>query len=221
MKKSFGEVIIGLIIIFIGTGFLLDALNIADFSSMLANWWPMFVVLVGLVSLMSNPRVFVWPVLIIAVGILLQLRELGVLNFNFWGLFWPVAIIIFGLTVLFKAQKTKPEELNDALPDIFAGFSGHNTRLTSSDFKGAKLTAIFGGIELDLTEAALKKEAKIEAFAAFGGIDLRVPEGWNVQVNGLPLFGGWEDKTRTPKEKDAPTLYIKGTCLFGGVSVKN
>lgn len=221
MKKSLGEIVFGLLVVIVGVGFLLDVLNIADFSRVLADWWPIFVIIIGLVSLMSNPRVFVWPLLIVAFGVLLQLRELNIVTFNIWGLFWPVAIIIFGLTLLFRANRSKPEEADDKMLNMFAGFSGHNVRVTSTDFKGAKATAIFGGIELDLTDATLKKEATIEAFTAFGGIDMRVPDGWRVHVSGLPMFGGWEDKTRSPKDKNAPILHIKGTCLFGGVSIKN
>jgi hypothetical protein len=81
---------------------------------------------------------------------------------------------------------------------------------------------LFGGIELDLTDAEMKNGATVDVFTAFGGIDIRVPDGWIIKTSGLPIFGGWEDKTRKPRDANkAPVLNIAGTCLFGGVSIKN
>lgn len=222
MNKSIGQIVFGLAVIFIGVGFSLDALNIVNFSMAASTWWPLFVVLAGVVSLVSNPRTFVWPLVIIAVGVVLQLRELGLLTFNPWGLIWPAIIIIFGVTILFKNNgPAKKQDHKETDLDLFAGFSGHEAKSTSEDFKGGKATAIFGGIELDLRNAKIKEKADLEVFAAFGGIDIRVPEGWRVEVSGTPILGGWENKTDTPKDKNAPVLNIQGTCLCGGVSIKS
>lgn len=222
MNKSIGQIVFGLAVMLIGVGFFLDALNIVEFSSVLRVWWPMFIILMGLVSLASNPRTFVWPLVVVAVGLLLQIRELGLLTFNPWGLIWPVIIIIFGASVLFKNNgPAKKQDHKEKDLDLFAGFSGHEAKSTSDDFKGGKATAIFGGIELDLRHAKIKDKANLEVFAAFGGIDIRVPEGWRVEVSGTPILGGWENKTDAPKDKNAPVLNIQGTCLCGGVSIKS
>jgi len=44
-----------------------------------------------------------------------------------------------------------------------------------------------------------------------------------VSLSGLPIFGGYEDKTRTEGElpPDAPELRVSATAMFGGVNVKN
>jgi predicted membrane protein len=222
MKRSAGQIIFGLVVVLIGIGFLLDALNFVNFTQALRTWWPLFIILGGLVSLISNPRVILWPLVIIAVGALLQVRELGLLTFNPWSLIWPVVIIIFGVSVLVKGGVSqKRQEYKEGDLDLFAGFSGHEAKSSSEDFKGGKATAIFGGIELDLRKAVIKEKADLEVFAAFGGIEIRVPEGWKVEVSGTPILGGWEDKTDVPKDKNAPVLSIQGTCLCGGVSIKN
>ncbi len=221
MKKSLSEILFGLLIIAVGAGFLLDALGFIDFSSLIRAWWPLLIVGLGVVSLLSNPRMYGWPLMIIATGIILQLRELGLIAFNFWGVFWPIAIIVFGLSILFKQNRSKAQSVEDESVNLFAAFSGHNARVTANKFKGGKATAVFGGIELDLTDAELAKDASLEVFTAFGGIDIRVPYGWRVEVSGLPLFGGWDNKAKMPKDKNAPVLRIQGTCLFGGLSIKN
>lgn len=222
MKKSLAQLVFGILVVLVGLGFLLDSLNVANFGSIVAVWWPVVIILIGLVSLLSNPRVILWPIIIVAVGLALQLRELGWITFSIWSLLWPLAIIFFGFSILFKGNFTqKKQSYNAAVVDLFAGFSGHEAKNNSDDFKGGKTTAIFGGIGLDLREAKIKKDAKLDVFTAFGGLDLQVPDNWNVEVTGLPLFGGWDDKTRKPKDKNAPTLHITGTCIFGGVDIKN
>ena len=50
-----------------------------------------------------------------------------------------------------------------------------------------------------------------------------VPEGWRVTMSGLPIFGGYEDKTHGDGSlpPDAPVLKVGATAVFGGVTVKN
>lgn len=59
--------------------------------------------------------------------------------------------------------------------------------------------------------------------AVFGGVDVIVPEGWRVQLGGLPIFGGYEDKTHRngALALDAAVLKVGATAIFGGVTVKN
>jgi hypothetical protein len=54
-------------------------------------------------------------------------------------------------------------------------------------------------------------------------VDVIVPEGWRVQLGGLPIFGGYEDKTHKfgALAVDAPVLKVGATAIFGGVTVKN
>lgn len=85
------------------------------------------------------------------------------------------------------------------------------------------MTAVLGGATLDLSEAHVEPDARVEAFALFGGVDVVVPEGCRVQLAGLPVFGGYEDKTRGhgPLDRDAPVLHVDATAIFGGIEVKH
>jgi hypothetical protein len=81
--------------------------------------------------------------------------------------------------------------------------------------------AMFGGVELDLTRASFAgPEAEFTAVAVFGGVDITVPEGITVQVDGIGIFGGFDQQAEGPGEPGAPVLRIKGVAFFGGVSVK-
>ena len=103
-------------------------------------------------------------------------------------------------------------------------FGGPKLVCTAQQFRGAWLTAIFGGITLDLRDARPAPEgASINATAAFGGIDIIVPKGWRLSVRSTPIFGGLDDKTdhsQSPAD-DAPLLHIDAVSVFGGVGIKH
>jgi hypothetical protein len=74
---------------------------------------------------------------------------------------------------------------------------------------------------VDLRDARIESgEAVIDTFAFWGGIEIIVPEDWQVACKGLPLMGGFEDKTRgAPDAKQR--LIVKGLAIMGGVEIKN
>jgi predicted membrane protein len=113
-----------------------------------------------------------------------------------------------------------PNQLN-----AWAIFSGVRRRIDSQDFQGGEAFAMFGGVELDLRKAgSTRDEIVVELNALFGGIELRVPETWNVTVRGAGIFGGYEDETmdsRVAPGSKQPHLIVNGFAVFGGVSVKN
>ena len=103
-----------------------------------------------------------------------------------------------------------------------AVFSGRDIRVDNSYFGGADLSALFGGIDLNLKNAMIQKNVTIEVKAVFGGIDILMPSNVRVVVDVTPILGGVENGTRTPlgADENTPTIYIKGTCMFGGLEVK-
>ena len=87
----------------------------------------------------------------------------------------------------------------------------------------AQLTAfaMFGGVELDLSHVTFSQaESEIVAVAVMGGVEITVPEGLTVQVDGVGIFGGFDQKAEGPGQPGAPVVRIKGAAFFGGVEVK-
>lgn len=81
---------------------------------------------------------------------------------------------------------------------------------------------MFGAAELDLRDALPSPDAQLDVFTAFGGVEITVPQGWQVNLSGLPLFGGFENATaKDTLSPDAPTLEVSATALFGGVEIKH
>lgn len=219
--KSLARLFAGLLVIAVGVGILLNSFGVINFGEIVKHWWPLIPIGVGIVGIISNPRQWVWSALFAIAGVAFLLRQLGYVDFNVAGLIWPTVIIIAGLSIIFqgKAWGSKPTEDTDDITNATVLFSGQNARNMSQNYQGGDVTAIFGGVDLDLRDAKIKDNVTLTVLAACGGVDIKVPEGWAVKVTGMPVFGGWEDKTTKPTDKNAPRLTIKATCIFGGFSV--
>lgn len=67
--------------------------------------------------------------------------------------------------------------------DVGVLISGINMANAAQDFKGGKVSAVAGGVEIDLRHASLQETATISIFAWMGGILIRVPNDWSVVSN--------------------------------------
>jgi len=62
---------------------------------------------------------------------------------------------------------------------------------------------------------------KIHATALFGGVEIIVPDDWNVIITGTPIFGGIDSKLRRKSDvNSSQDVYIHCTVAFGGVEIK-
>ncbi|MBB5117248.1 DUF1707 domain-containing protein [Streptomyces eurocidicus] len=81
--------------------------------------------------------------------------------------------------------------------------------------------ALFGGVEIDLTEAVFeRRENVVNAVAVFGGVDIKVPENVTLRTTGGGIFGGFDVRTQEAPDPDAPVVSVTGFALFGGVEAK-
>ena len=82
------------------------------------------------------------------------------------------------------------------------------------------MIAWFGGIAVDLREAELAPDARLSVGTVFGGIALRIPEGWKVESSVKAFAGGVDVSVPEPDAADAPVLVLDGIALLGGIAVK-
>jgi hypothetical protein len=104
-----------------------------------------------------------------------------------------------------------------------AVFGGVDRHIPAQDFHHAQCTAVFGSCKIDLRDAQIAgREAVLETYAVFGGVEIRIPEEWQVVNNGIAVFGGVGDHRRhPPKGPGTKTLVLDGAAVFGGVEVKD
>lgn len=215
-------------LIILGIVLLLDNLGIATFGQTVGTWWPLLLVILGLDQLFASrfTNLFSWG--LILVGIILQLRQLGLLHPEQLRAAWAILLILIGIGILFGFSRSKASWSSTSPQDFvnsFIVFGGTEQHITSSDFRGGNATAIFGGIDFDLTGAQLAEGVQTMSLQAFfGGIDLIVPEGWSVEIRGIPFFGGIEDSRHhrvVPQGESRQKLVINAMAIFGGVEIKN
>jgi len=214
------QVLLGVLIVAVGVIALLTQLGVVDvdLGQLVSDWWPLLIVGVGLAALIASPRAWLGPAVIIVVGLLLLLQSLDVVDVNFWELLWPVAVILLGLSLIANVG-TRAVDDDTVNSTVFWWGSDRKTR--SQQFKGGNLTAIMGGIDVDLREADIVGKAEISIFTFWGGVEIKVPPTWRVRTSGLPILGGWEDKTTLPLQDGAPELVVHLTTIMGGAEIKN
>ncbi|HYP46649.1 MAG TPA: DUF1707 domain-containing protein [Propionibacteriaceae bacterium] len=107
-------------------------------------------------------------------------------------------------------------------PDrMVAVFGGLTRRGRWRVRRNTQALALFGGMDLDLRDAVFESAVvEISGFWCFGGCDIKVPAGTDVQDQVMGVFGGSDVRDLGERQPGAPTLVIKGLALFGGVSVK-
>jgi len=225
MKKT-SSILWGIVLLAVGVVIALNALNITNIDLFFDGWWTLFIIVPCAIGLFTE-REKTGNLIGIAVGVFLLLCCWDILRFSMlWKLLVPAVIVIIGLkmvlTGLFgnKANEiiAKMKVEGKAPKTAFSVFSGYDVDYNGEVFEGAELTAVFGGIKCDLRSAIIEKDCAIAVSAIFGGVDILVPKGVNVKVRSNSIFGGVSNKTAV--YPDAPTIYVSGLSMFGGVEIK-
>ena len=109
------------------------------------------------------------------------------------------------------------EGTDDDLLDDVNIFGGHDRIVTTKSFRGGSVISIFGGGKYDLRKSTLSHETNIlEMINVFGGSKLIVPSDWEVKIEIVAIFGGYNDKRVVNDVMSEQKLIIKGIALFGG-----
>jgi predicted membrane protein len=232
-NRSYGGGLLwGVLITLVGVALLLDHMGIINVDHFW-RFWPLILVVAGIANL-SCRESRLWGIILVLGGVLLQLNQLGLASFS-WAVIWPIALIAVGVLVMWGSLESRNKP---ATTTRFSGdprttlnetvvFGGIERKVTTQDFQGGQVNAVFGGVELDLREANMQgDDATLELNALFGGVDLRLPESWQVAFRGTPIFGGISDKSRTarlenPENAKSKVLFLTGAVIFGGVDIKN
>ena len=221
-----GRLLLGLTVVTLGVLFLLDSAGVLDAGQAIDDFWPLLLVAAGLLTLAERPPSVVRGWLLTGAGVLLLLFTADVIDRGAWDFVWPALIILAGVLIVARwAGRAIPSGASrEDVIRATAVFGGPKLVSTAQHFQGAWLTAIFGGVTLDLRGARPVPEgASVNATVAFGGVDILVPKGWRISVRSTPIFGGLEDKTdhSEPPAPDAPTLHVDALTVFGGVEIKH
>ncbi len=223
--KTFSRMIWGFALIALGVIIGGNAMKWFDINIFFDGWWTLFIIVPSAVDVIAKRELS--SLIGVLVGVVLLLACQDIVDFgDIWKLILPAVLILIGLSFIFKdvfnfSKKKEIDHLNDVAGDkteYNATFSGQNIKV-DGEFKGVKLSAIFGGIKYDLSEAKIKGKQVLNCTAVFGGIDIILPEDVNVEVVSSSAFGGVSRK-RVNKGDGSKIVYINANCAFGGVDIK-
>ena len=236
-----GRALAGLIIVAVGSIFLASKAGV-EFPHWIFTPGMFLVVLGFFIGVKHSFRHWGWLIPVVIGSALLA--ENFIEGFSFGQFIWPIIIISIGLMMIFKPRRrrddwgrrwhernaaryasyTNEQKTDENFFDSTNIFGGSKKVVIAKDFRGGDLTSIFGGADINFTQADINGKAELDVTQIFGGAKLIVPSNWRVQTDDLVcIFGGLDDKrnpnTLTPDENKV--LVIKGTCIFGGIDIRS
>ena len=226
------RVAVGLILILIGVLFFLKTLGIIFFNVFhIVFSFPFILFAIGLIILINSRKKFFGIFLAFGGALMLLPRIFPdvVIDSN---IIFAFLIIGLGVAIILKKhdhphfhRNFSREQIDTDFLDDVSIFSGGHKTVVTENFRGGNITAIFGGSKIDLSNCKLAEGNNIlDVVTIFGGTNLIVPNDWNININVMPIFGGFSSKVR--KDPSSPTdltrtLTIKGVSIFGGGEIKS
>lgn len=256
-----GNVTFGLVVLIIGTVWLLKTMGI-----LIPGWilsWPMVLIGIGVVVLVKHNFQSIGGAVLLLVGSYFLLKREYLIPIEFEQYLLPVGLILLGIIIMFRKRRRsyflddlgdwdyKKKDVRDepeprkgslwaqsfAKGNIFSGifndrsdyvkleavFTSVQKRVLSKNFRGGKAFALFGGMEIDLSQADLGDKPVLDIEIHFSGLKLILPPHWDVQLDVTNMFAGVEDKRVYPHTTSdaSKVLVIKGTVVFGGLEIKS
>jgi predicted membrane protein len=243
MRNSDGRLVIGVILVAVGIFLLLN--NIIHFHFFILDYiftFPVLMMAIGFV-LVINSRDNFFGYLLILGGAYFFAKDVLDLEVDYIvSDLWPLLVIAFGLYLLLKRKSRMSHKHNAGWG---AGESGvndfeqnkmdyideatilgsSNKSFSSQQFRGGKITSIFGGSEIDLRNCKLSSGRQIiDILTIFGGTTIFLPSDWKVVISVTAIFGGFDDDRFIAPDAEVDQdkiLVIKGTVLFGGGEIKS
>jgi predicted membrane protein len=230
------KLVLGLIIMFLGAILLADNFNMLPYGlKSIIFTWQMLLIAIGCLNLF-NRKGYLGGLIMILIGLFFLIPQIHLFSFDFTRLFWPTLLIAIGILIIFRRNisgshhkhfqcKNSSTTTKDGFIDDINIFGGSKKQNLSQNFCGGKVTAVFGGSEIDLSRAKLAEGTSVlDMVCIFGGTVIMVPSDWHVRTEVVSILGGFADKRHnlpsTPVDKDRE-LIIKGVTIFGGGEIKS
>ena len=172
--------------------------------------------------------------LIAVFGAVLIISQLGLMGLSFGEMMAPMILVTVAF-FLVNPRNLLPRKLNTSNEDLdpnqqeiklFAFMGGGELNYTSKDLKGGEIMAIWGGYDIDFSEADMDGESmELALYCIMGGVEITVPANWTVEKRGaMAIMGGFSNKTRDMAEElnlPPKTLIVTGLALMGGGEIRN
>jgi len=242
LKRGNNNIWLGLLLLMVGLAWLLKS-----FGTPLPYWlftWKTFLIALGIgIGFQNQFKGNTWLVLIL-IGGAFMLEDLYP-DLSMRHYLWPVLIIIVGVWLMIRprggryrgddegGQSTGNYDrsgiaaastyLSDDYIDSTSVFGGIKKVILSKDFKGGEVVSIMGGTEIDMTQADINGRVVLDVTQILGGTKLIIPAHWELKSELVSVFGGIEDKRAVLASNVNPekVLILKGTSILGGIDIRS
>lgn len=226
MRNKLSGILWGLLLIAAGIGFIGNIMHWWDFTLFFPGWWTLLLIIPCCISIFQQ-GFHLFPTTFLTLGVLMLLCEQDLMSWSMLRkLILPIILIAIGISIVFKnifnstTQNTRRLTAGRNLPEYTAVFGSHEENFANRPFSGAAVSAVFGGVELDLRGAAIAEDIALDCSAVFGGITIHVDQNVKVRTSCTPIFGGISNHARSSQLPNSPTIYINAVCMFGGVDIQ-
>ena len=237
-KKTGNGFWVGILILALGSLLLLDRMDMLEFPRWLFSWKVLLIAIGLIVGINKRFEGIGWLVLIL-IGSFFLLDDIPGFPYDFDEYAFPIGIMIVGFFMvsralwssgnkqtgktLWKGQPGDVQASGEDYFDITTIFGSNKRRIIAKNFKGGEATCIFGGADIDLTQADIEGTVKIDMVQLFGGAKLIIPSNWELKSDVTVILGGVDDKRQVPVQAVASgkTLVLTGVVIFGGIDIKS
>lgn len=207
------KLVAGLFFAILGLLLTLENLDLFEAGRIL-RYWPVVLIVFGLINLGDASRRGIAAVAVVAGSVLLALKTHW-LRFSLFDL-WPVLLIVVGAVIVLRALGVHGPE---ARGNLWSVLNTRKVTIDPNDLDRKQLVAFMGGANIEVADTPHEGPVTIEALAMWGGIEIRVPSGWEVIAEVVPIMGGIDIKTYG--EPNGRQLIVRGLVLMAGMEIKN
>jgi hypothetical protein len=258
-----GKVIAGMLLLVIGGILLLRQMDFFELPGWIWSWptwviiWGLYagakhnfrnpawfiLLVIGAIGMFNEAlpgnhiNNFIWPVIIIGIGMWIILRRNHQFDRKDWKKDWdtkwdwrnqaaqnPIDLNANPADASTNVPPNGPSApYGDEHLDAVSVFGGVKKIILSKDFRGGDIVNIFGGAELDFTQADINGRVVIDITQIFGGTKIVVPSNWQVVSDMAAVFASVDDKRlrSTASPTNEKVLILKGVSIFAGVDIRS
>lgn len=221
--------LIGLTLVIFGVLVLADTLHLFGTDVQLWSFiWPSALILFGLSGMIRKGSYRLFSMFLILIGGFYLAKNAGIAWFADKELhLFALFLVLIGIQMLFFSGWVKVNRYatHFARTTRFSGnefsafLGGLDEKVSSDDFKGCRISAVLGGVEIDLSEVKITRDVTVECTAVLGSVIIVLPRNVRIIVNGTPVLGGYENTNPgDPSAQNA--ILVQYTTVMGAVEIR-
>jgi predicted membrane protein len=232
-RHNMFRIILALVFVAFGIVALGNNLNWWNIDDLFLMWWPMILVLIGLITIFAPGGSWGGGIFLIFLGVIFLLHSHGIYDIS--ELVWPAMLMMVGIMIWPRRRRVREDQSNDGngksnyrdtgtdhIFNINLLFDSRREIIRDDQLAGGHGTAVFGSLDLDLRQASPKDNAYLEITAVFGSVSIMIPSNWKVVKHGGPVFGKVNDnRINVPGDGFMKTVTIEMNAIFGHVDLVN